>query len=255
MMNFKPLLLSTIMAMGLSACATKSPGVKNPMSASGFSKIGKNVTVAIMEPDVEIKFDRVGSTDLRVDWSDKAKANLKAAVIAHLETSGESIVEFKNASISQNELDQLLVLNEQVNMAMGQHVVDIGTTKFLGELPHKKKKSKELNYSLGEAIRPIKASTKADYAVFINYRAVIESNGQFMTTAALAAIVSPLFFAFNSDFRGTMINLVDLNTGEVVWLNADTGGNVFSSDARKKKNATKAIDKILDDGPFVEVTP
>jgi len=254
-MKLKTLLLSAVLTFGLSACATKSPAAKNPMSASGFSKISKNVTVVLMEPDVEVKLDRVSSTDLRVDWSDKARANLKAAVIAHLKRSGETVIEFENSSISQDNLDQLLILNEQVNTAMGQHVVDIGNTKFLGELPHKKNKSKELSYSLGEAVRPIKDSTQADYAVFMNYRAVIESNGQFMTTAAFAALVSPIFLAFNSDFRGTMINLVDLNTGEVVWINADTGGNVFSSDARKTKNAIKTIDKILDDGPFVEVRP
>lgn len=254
-MKFKPLILSASLAVGLSSCATKSPAAKNPMSASGFAKISKNVTVAFMEPDVEIKYNRVGSTDLRVDWSEEAEANLKAAVIAHLKGSGETVIEFQNSSITQDELDQLLVLNEQVNTAMGQHVVDIGNTEFLGELPHKKDKSKELSYSLGDAIRPIKVSTKADYAVFVNYRAVIESNGQFMTTAAFAALISPVFLAFNSDFRGTMINLVDLNTGEVVWLNADTGGNVLSSDARKTKNATKTISKILDDGPFVEVRP
>lgn len=254
-MNFKPILLSASLAVCLSACATKSPATKNPMSAPGFSEIGRNVTVALMEPDVEIKFDKVGSTDLRVDWSDEAEANLKAAVIAHLEASGEVVIEFENSSITQDELDQLLVLNEQVNTAMGQHVVNIGNTKFLGELPHKKDKSKELSYSLGEAIKPVKAATKADYAAFVTYRAVIESNGQFMTTAALAAIISPTFLAFNPDFRGAMINLVDLNTGEVIWLNADTGGNVLSSDARKTKNAMKTIDKILDDGPFVEVRP
>ena len=254
-MNFKPLLLSMGLMIGLSACATKSPAEKNPLSASGFSKLNKSVRVALMEPDVEIKHDRVGSTDLRVDWSQKAEANLKAAVMAHLEASGETVVEFQNSSISQDQLDQLLVLNEQVNTAMGQHVVDIGTTKFLGELPHKKGKSKELSYSLGDSVRPVKISTDADYAAFVTYRAVIESNGQFLTTAALAALTTPLLFAFNSDFRGTMINLVDLNTGEVVWINADTGGNVLSSDARKSDNAKKTIDKILDDGPFVEVTP
>lgn len=254
-MNLKLLVLSAGLAVGLSGCATNSPATKNPLSASSFSKVSKNVTVALMEPDVEIKHDRVGSTDLRVDWSDEAEANLKAAVISHLEASGETVVEFQNSSIPQDQLDQLLVLNEQVNTAMGQHVVDIGNTNFLGALPHKKDKPKELSYSLGDAVRPVKLSTKADYAAFVTYRAVVESNGQFMTTAALAAFTSPLFFAFNSDFRGTLVNLVDLNTGEVVWLNATTGGNVFSSDARNPENARKNINKILDDGPFVEVSP
>ena len=55
-----------------------------------------------------------------------------------------------------------------------------------------------------------------------------------------------------SDFRGTLVNLVDLNTGEIVWLNSRVAGSILAGDARNADNATKTVNSIMDDGPFVE---
>ena len=246
-MKFKMIILAAGLGFGLTACASA------PKVAANFTEIRETVSVVLMEPDVEVKFDKLGSTDLRVDWTDEAEANLKAAIIAHLKASGETVTEFKSASISQDKLDQLLALNEQVNTAMGQHVVNIGNTPYLGALPHKKDRKNELNYSLGEAIEPIKASTNADYAAFLTYRAVIESSGSFITKIAIGTLTG--YTPAGSDFRGTMVNLVDLNTGEVVWLNAAAAGSILAGDARSSENATKTINKIMDKGPFVKATP
>ena len=243
-MKINQLLLSVSLACGLSACAS------GPMTASNFEETRESVSVVLMEPDVEVKFDKVGSTDLRVDWTQEAEANLKAAIISHLNKSGETVTEFSASSISQDQLDQILALNGQVNTAMGQHVVNIGNTPFLGPLPHKKDRKKELNYSLGDAMKPIKESTNADYAAFMTYRAVIESSGSFLTKIAIGTLTG--YVPAGSDFRGTMVNLVDLDTGEVVWLNAATAGGIFAGDARKAENATKTINGIMDEGPFIE---
>ena len=86
----------------------------------------------------------------------------------------------------------------------------------------------------------------------MTYRAEIESGGSFLTKVAIGTLTG--YVPAGSDFRGTLVNLVDLKTGEVVWLNAKVAAGVFAGDARDADNATKTINAILDDGPFVEVT-
>ncbi|WP_427453101.1 hypothetical protein [Litorimonas sp. WD9-15] len=230
----------------LSACAT------SPMMASDFEETRESVSVVLMKPDVEVKFDKVGTTETRVDWTEQSEANLKAAIMAHLESTGESVTEFDTATISQEELDQLLALNEQVSVAMGQHAVSIGNTPFLGPLPHKKDRKRELDYSLGEAIAPIKASTDADYAAFLTYRSTIESGGSFLTKIAIGTLTG--YTPAGSDFRGTLVSLVNLDDGEIVWLNSKVAGSILAGDARDAGNATKTIASIMDKSPFMDET-
>jgi len=128
---------------------------------------------------------------------------------------------------------------------MGKHVFAIGTTPFLGALPHKKENGNKLTYSLGEAVAPIRAATDSDYAAFLTYRAVFESTGSFLTKVAVSALTK-YYTPPSSDFRGTLVSLVDLNTGEVVWLTGSGG------DAREPESASRVINKIMDKGPFVE---
>jgi len=245
-MTIKLLSIGAILSVFITGCAT------NPMVASNFNETRDTVSVVLMKPDVEVKHDKVGSNDVRVDWTDQAETNLKSAIMAHFKASGENVSEFQTASISQNDLDQLLKLNEQVSSAMGQHAFNIGNTPFLGTLPHKKDDKTRLDYSLGDSIKPVHAATNADYAAFMTYRAVVESGGSFLTKVAIGTLTG--YVPAGSDFRGTLVNLVDLKTGEVVWLNAKVAAGVFAGDARDADNATKTINAILDDGPFVEVT-
>jgi len=220
-MTIKLLSIGAILSVFITGCAT------NPMVASNFNETRDTVSVVLMKPDVEVKHDKVGSNDVRVDWTDQAETNLKSAI-------------------------QLLKLNEQVSSAMGQHAFNIGNTPFLGTLPHKKDDKTRLDYSLGDSIKPVHAATNADYAAFMTYRAEIESGGSFLTKVAIGTLTG--YVPAGSDFRGTLVNLVDLKTGEVVWLNAKVAAGVFAGDARDADNATKTINAILDDGPFVEVT-
>jgi len=247
-MKMRSIIMGAALSVLMTACASTKP-----MVASNFAEDRDSVSVVLMKPDVEIKFDKVGSTDVRVDWTQEAEANLKTAVMEHLKNSGETVSEFQSTSISQHDLDQLLALNEQVGRAMGAHAVNVGNVPFLGPLPHKKDNKRQLDYSLGDAIAPVQASTNADYAAFMTYRAVVESGGSIMTKIAIGALTG--YAPAGSDFRGTMVNLVDLKTGEVVWLNAKVAAGLFAGDARDADNATKTINAIMDKGPFVQVTP
>ena len=243
-MSFKIFAMTAAIGLTLSGCAT------TPMTASNFSENRESVSVVLMKPDIKVMFDTVGSTDLRVDWTEESEVNLKAAIVAHLEGSGETVVEFDTSMSSPEELDQLTALNEQVSTAMGQHAKNVGNVAFIGQLPHKKENPNQLDYSLGTLIAPVKDTTDADYAAFVTYRSVVESGGSIFTKIAVGALTG--YAPAGSDFRGTMINLVDLNTGEVVWLNARLSGGMFAGDARNPDNATKTVNIIMDKGPFVE---
>ena len=80
------------------------------MMSANFEETRESVSVVVMKPDVEVLFYKVGSTDLRADWTQEAATNLKAAIVAHLKRSGEKVIEFETLSSDIGDIDQMIAL-------------------------------------------------------------------------------------------------------------------------------------------------
>ncbi len=225
----------------LSACATTN---SNP--SDSFNEERESVKVLLMEPDVEMRYSKVGSMELRADWSEVALENFRGSIIRQLESTGEDVIEFKDISGTVGDVEQLLLLNEQVAEAMGQHFVMIGAVPFKGRLPHKTNENR-MSYTLGEGAKALKAGTDADYAAFLTSRSVIESGGSIFAKIAIGAVTG--YVPALSGFRGAYISLVDLETGEVVWLKANLA-SAFAGDPRSKDNTDAVVDKLMENSPF-----
>jgi len=102
-----------------------------------------------------------------------------------------------------------------------------------------------MTYNLGSGVQSVKAKTGADYAAFLTNRTVVESGGSVLKIA-IGTVTG--YTPALSSFKGTYLSLVDLNTGEVKWLNANVGG--LGGDPRKPENADKIVDSILKKSPF-----
>lgn len=217
------------------------------MLAENFQEPRDAVSVVLVDPDTEVYFQKVGGRDLRADWTDTARENLRQAVAAHLEASGETVVDFETLQIGADDLEQLQAMNLQVTSAIGSHRLELGNVPFLGALPHKDGRLKDLAYSLGDTVDPIRAARPdADYAVFTTHRSTIESAGSFLTKVAIGTVTG--FVPAASSFRGTLVNLVDLDTGEVVWVNGQVQGT--GGDVREAQKATNVIADIMDESPL-----
>ena len=119
--------------------------------------------------------------------------------------------------------------------------------QYRGPLPHKKDEN-QMTYSLGSGVQSVKASTGADYAAFLTNRTVVESGGSVFAKIAIGTVTG--YVPGLSSFKGTYLSLVDLNTGEVKWLNANVGG--LGGDPRKPENADKIVNAILSKSPFID---
>jgi hypothetical protein len=115
-------------------------------------------------------------------------------------------------------------------------------TTFAGPLPHVTAKNRQA-YTLGEAVRALAPGIEADYAVFLHSRAQIESGGLFMAKVLIGAATG--YVPATANFRGTYISVVDLRTGDVVWLRGHNMG-----DPRNPQEAASILDQIFRDSPF-----
>lgn len=235
----KIMIMSAAMAM-LAGCASANKTLYD------FDEKRESVTVLLMPMDVEMYRTKVGANDVRADWTETAIGNFTNSVTAHLESTGETVKKYEDYQGQVGDMSQLLLLQQHVADAMTTHVVPVFPGSYWGVLPHKKGKER-LTYNLGTEVQQLKAGTNADYAAFLFNRSVVESTGSAIFKLALGANTS--------EFKGTYISLVDLDTGEVVWLNAKNSAGILSSDPRNPENATKVVDDILDKGPFSEPEP
>jgi hypothetical protein len=238
--------VGVIALASLGACATVSPPI-----GSDFRAPSDSARILVMEPDVRVNFITTGGAELRADWTEEAKKNLLAALKEELAASGETVIEFNPEDRADDaELQQALLLHRAVANALAAHVVKISPTSFAGQLPHQS--SRRETYTLGEGVREIAEGVEADYALFMTSRSQVESGGLVMTkilfsVAATAAtggttVFVPTGFA---NFKGTYISLVDLRTGEVVWL-----GSTNLGDPRDAQSAAAIVSAILNNGPL-----
>lgn len=243
-MNFVKLVLMTSSFALLAACATtQGPQVYD------FDESRESVEVLLMPMDVEVRFAKVGGTDLRADWTETATDNFKGSISQHLTSTGEKVATYESFEGQTGDVKQLILLQQQVADAITSHVIMVNPTSFKGRLPHKVGQS-QMTYSLGEDAKKLKQATGADYAAFLTNRTVIESSGSFWAKVAIGAVTG--YTPALSSFKGTYVTLVDLNNGDVVWLNAHTGTTLMASDARSRANTDAVVTKIMDKGPFLD---
>lgn len=234
------LVLSVAMAATLSACTTTGPRTYD------FKDSRESVKVAVMPLDVEVKFAKIGSRDVRADWTAQARENLEDSLLNALEASGEKVMKYE-ISASDAEAKQLTLLQQHVAQAINAHVVFADPAQYRGPLPHKKGED-QMTYSLGSGVQSVKAQTNADYAAFLTNRTVVESGGSVFAKIAIGAVTG--YTPGLSSFKGTSLSLVDLNTGEVKWLNSTIGS--LGGDPRDPENADKIVASILKKSPFTE---
>lgn len=229
-----------VAALGLSACVTAPTPI-----GSDFRAPSETASILIMEPDVEVTFVTTGGAEPRADWAEQAESNLLAALRQELAESGETVVLFDPNAEQSEETQQALLLHQAVTSSLAAHVVFVDIAAFAGALPHQSTQ-REI-YTLGDSVRHLAPGQDADYALFLTSRSQIESGGLFMTKVLIGAATG--YVPASATFRGTSVSVVDLRTGEVVWLGAWNSG-----DPRNPDEAESIISQIFRQSPFARTT-
>jgi hypothetical protein len=188
-----------------------------------------------MPVDIELfSISAGGVLEPKADWTEKALVNFKTALARRQATLGVTATD-----LSEPDADALAEINSlhaAVARAVALHHFGLGSM----HLPTKEGK---LDWSLGEAVRPIKERTGADYALFSWVRDSYASAERVATAIAFAALgvgIAP------SGRQIGYASLVDLNTGRVLWFNRLVR---TSGDLREPAKAGETINALLRDFP------
>jgi hypothetical protein len=117
---------------------------------------------------------------------------------------------------------------------------------FVGNrLPTKKRDNKNdvFDWSLGKGVAALPGAAEADYGLFIYNEDQFGSTGRKLLQ--VVAMFGPGISVKSGEHKG-YAGLVDLKTGDLVWLNAD---GAMGGDVREADGAQKRIGQLLEGIP------
>lgn len=195
--------------------------------------------IVLMRPTIKVGAQSTGGLfESNADWTDQAKEKLGNAIAAAQSSLGNVIVPYVEPVGS----DAARVAEYR---ALFKAVVDsvIEYQFFSGNrLPTKKRKN-SFEWTLGPGIGSLPGLEGADYALFIDTEDQFGSTGR-----KVAQVVGALIpgIAMPSGVHKGSAGLVDLKTGDLLWLNAD---REMGGDVRTEEGAAKRVAQLFEGFP------
>jgi hypothetical protein len=227
---------SIVLAVVLFAGALQAQESDPKHLAPGFHARPAGSKLVIVPADMELfSISAGGVLEPKADWTEAAQKNFKAALAVRRDQLGANAVELQDAEL--DEFSELNALQRAVAEAVFVHHTGMGM-----KLPTK---NERLDWSLGEAVKPLKARTGADYALFTWIRDSYASDERKATMIAMALLGA---ISFGGEQIG-YASLVDLNSGRVVWFN---DLRRMSGDMRDEKAAMETVETLLEGFPVLQ---
>ena len=227
---------SLLLALLLAAATVQAQEGPSRHLAPGFTARTADSRLLVLPADMELfSISAGGVVEPRADWTEAAQRNFVAALGQQRQRLGAKVTELDTAQA--DEFAEIVALHRAVADAITIH-----HRNGLMELPTK---GKALDWSLGDAVRPLKERTGADYALFTWVRDSYASNERKMAMLAMALLGA---ISLGGEQVG-YASLVDLNTGRVVWFNQL---NRMSGDLREPGRAVETVDALLKGFPGMQ---
>lgn len=230
-------------ALLVAACiVAPASGQERTAIKGGFSlapQSGK--TILVFRPTVRVGAQSTGGMfEPNADWTDQARKNIDDALAKRQQTLGNKVIA---APVSYGEDAQLVEEYSALFAAVSQSVIQYQF--FVGNrLPTKKRDNKAdiFEWSLGSGVGALPGAKDADYALFIYNKDAYGSTGRKMLqfAAALGGV------GVKSGEHAGYAGLVDLKTGNLLWLNAD---GAMGGDVREVDGAEKRVGQLLEEFP------
>jgi len=198
--------------------------------------------ILVFRPDISTGAQSTGGMfEPNAEWTDRARANIEAALgRLQLELGNEVI----NAPEAFGEDAQNLQEHMALFAAVSQAVIEYQF--FVGNrLPTKKRDNREgvFDWSLGSGVSSLPGAQDADYGLFIYNEDAYGSTGR--KVLQVLAALGPGIAVKSGEHKG-YAGLVDLRTGELLWLNAD---GAMGGDVRESDGADKRVRQLLEEFP------
>jgi hypothetical protein len=184
--------------------------------------------LVIVPSDIELfSLSAGGVREPKADWTEAASKHFASSLNAKSKLMGSDVVAMKETDL--DDLSELSAVHGAVATSVFvHHMLSRG-------LPTKDGK---LLWSLGDAVKPLRDKTGADYALFTWVRdsyATAERKVAMVAFAVLGVGIA----------GGTQIayaSLVDLKTGQIVWFNNLARGH---GDLREEQPALETVEALL----------
>ena len=230
--------LALSLLMPAAASAQERTAVKQGFALPANS--GK--TILVFRPKVSVGAQSTGGMfEPNADWTDKARKNIEAALGQLQAGLGNKVVIAPEAYGEQARLvEEYTGLFDAVSNAVVTYQFFVGN-----RLPTKKRNNKAgiFDWSLGAGVRDLPGAKDADYALFIYNKDAYGSTGR--KILQVVAAFGPGISVKSGEHKGAA-GLVDLRTGDLLWLNADFA---MGGDPRETDGAAKRVGQLLEEFP------
>jgi len=227
-------------AMGLSPAHAQEKSA----TKEGFVLKSKSARILLIRPSIKVGAQSTGGMfEPNADWTAQARENIGVALAAAQNKLGNEVI-VAEEPIGQSA--QTLADYRALFSVLADSVV---TYQFFAgnRLPTKKRKG-IFEWTMGPGVAEIAKGTGADYALFIFNEDQYGSTGR----KILQLFAAMAYVSVKSGEHKGFAGLVDLHTGDLVWLNADLE---MGGDVRTPEGAQKRVAQLLEDFPGSALQP
>lgn len=205
-----------------------------------------NKKILLFRPSVRVGAQSTGGLfEPNADWTERAKANIQSALDQFQGRLGNTVI-LAPEGIGEDarNLQEHMALFAAISQSVIEYQFFVGN-----RLPTKKRDNKAdvFDWSLGKGVATLPGALEADYGLFIYNKDAYGSTGRKMlqVVAALGGV------GVTSGEHLGYAGLVDLKTGDLLWLNADAQ---MGGDVRERDGSEKRVRQLLEDFPGSSLT-
>ena len=223
-----------------SALVSSAPAFAQEKAAvkPGFTiPVDRPVRILVFRPDVKVGLQSAGGVVTpNAEWTANARKLLAEAMMA-AKPGGAADVVF----MPELEGDDAAVLADYRALFKAVANTVMQHRLFKGDrLPTKKT---GFEYTLGSGVSRLAERAGGDYGLFVTTNDAYGSTGRKLLQFAAAGIIG---VGVSSGEHVGYAALIDLKTGELVWINADFK---MGGDVREADGAAKRVRQLLEDLP------
>ncbi len=220
-------------ALSTTAIAQEKTGVRE-----GFELRPGTARILLLEPSVRVGEQSTGGMfEPNADWTEQARLNIERELTKVQGQLGNEIVRLKfDSSPETAPLRKYHALFGAVAGSVIEYQF------FMGNRLPTKKKDKSFSWTVGPQIRDLAVLEGFDYILLIRTKDAYGSTGRKLLQ--IAGMLGGV--AVTSGEHMGYAGLIDVETGNLVWLNADMQ---MGGDVRDAKGAEKRVRQLLEGFP------
>jgi hypothetical protein len=227
-----------LVVMGTSAIAQERSATRPDFSLADR----ETVKVIVYRPHVAVGEQSTGGMfEPRAEWNDQAREYLGAALVNSQQALGHAVIAPPEMT---GEEGRLLGQYQALFGAVANSVINYQF--FVGNRLETKKRDNrndQFDWSLGPGVSNLPGARDADYALFLNTTDHYGSTGR----KVLQVFAMMGGVGMQSGLHAGYAGLVDLRTGDILWINAD---QEMGGDVRTPEGAARRMSQLLESFPL-----